>query len=316
MVDLTKIGGLLGPQVKKEEPQISQEVVDDAMRLLVRKLKEKRIRAVELFKSIDDSGDGTITADELRHGLHKLGLELQDAEFGAVMGRIDKDGGGEVSLKEFERAMKAAEKLPPKKKEHKHDENKRKQGLTAEDKEEFRQIFCPFKQLSQARQNSNGDVANISIVDWNDSGGISVNDLEMLLETVGMKLTHEELQVMIREIDKDGNGEIDFQEFCETMTKKIELDHSPEEVAASFKAFAKKSPDGQIRVKDLKNALTTYLHRDVISEAEIDELLGNYRDCFVTLPGSDEDYFNYQDYVDLMTPMVERVAQKPEAGAE
>lgn len=296
----------------KDAISVPDHVVDGVMRMLVNRLKAKGMKSVDLFKSIDVSGDGSISPEELRVGLNKIllseGGEITDHEFAAVMLRIDRDGGGEVSLKEFERAMKAAERLPQnKKKDIRQVEVKRKQGLTVEDKEEFRQMFCLFKQLSQSRQSAaSGLDEKIDIIDWNDSGGISVNDLEMLLETVGMKLSHEELQAMIREIDKDGNGEIDFQEFCETMTKKIELDHAPEEVASSFKAFSKSAPEGLIKVRDLRNSLITYLHREGVSVQEVDELLMNYRDCYITLPGSDVEYFNYQDYVDLMTPMMER----------
>lgn len=72
-----------------------------------------------------------------------------------------------------------------------------------------------------------------------------------------------------------------------------------------FKAFARNAPEGFIRVEDLRNALTTYMHKD-LSLSEVNELLQHYQDCFVRLPGYDCDFFHYQDYIDLMSPLSER----------
>jgi len=143
----------------------------------------------------------------------------------------------------------------------------------------------------------------VALVEWDDSGSISVEELETLLETVGLRLDSTELNAMVREIDLDGSGDIDFQEFCETMTKKIQVDYPPEDIRNSFKAFAKNAPEGLIRVHDLREALKTYMHKELI-DAEIDALLLHYKDCFVKPLGSDQEYFNYQDYIDLMSPMV------------
>jgi len=260
------------------------------------------MRASDLFKKIDASGDGSLEAHELQDGLRQLGLETSDEEFAIVMAKIDKDGGGDVSLKEFDRALKAAEKLPPKKKEEEEVKATKKQGLTEDDKEEFRQIFCLFKQLCRQRAGQQaGD--DVSLVKWDDSGTISAEELETLLETIGLQVEPGEIEQMVADIDLDGNGEIDFKEFCETMTKKIQVEHAPEDITKSFKAFARDAPEGLIKVKDLREAMRTYMHKELL-DSEIDSLLAHYKDCFVKPVGSDHEYFNYQDYIDLMVPMV------------
>mmetsp|Transcript_5535 Transcript_5535/g.7826 ORF Transcript_5535/g.7826 Transcript_5535/m.7826 type:complete len:286 (+) Transcript_5535:69-926(+) len=272
---------------------------DDILRNLVLLLKKKRMRASDLFKKIDASGDGSLEGPELREGLKNLGLETTDDEFEVVMARIDKDGGGDVSLKEFDRALKAAEKLPPKKKE---EAPKKKQGLTDEDREEFRQIFCLFKQLCRQRASEAANDDSVELIQWDDGGSIQVDELETLLETVGLHIEQRDVEQMIAEIDLDGNGEIDFQEFCTTMTKKIQVEYEPEEIRKSFKSFARNAPDGLIKVHDLREALKTYMHKDMI-DSEVDALLLHYKDSFFTPAGSDQEYFNYQDYIDLMSPL-------------
>jgi len=276
----------------------SEMDADEILRQLAILLKKKRMRISDLFNKLDASGDGTLEPIEIQEGLRQLGMDVSEAEFGLLMVKLDKDGGGDVSLKEFDRALKAAEKLPPPKKK---EVAKKKQGMSAEDMEEFRQIFCLFKQLCRQRsQDPNDD--DVSLVQWDDSGHISVEELEMLLETVGLHIDAAELETMVKEIDLDGNGEIDFDEFCGVMTRKIQVEYPPDDIARSFKAFAKNAPDGLIRVHDLRVALKTYMHKEMI-DAEIDALLLHYQDCFVKPLGSDVEYFNYQDYIDLMTPM-------------
>lgn len=187
---------------------------------------------------------------------------------------------------------------------------KKKQGITAEDREEFRQIFCLFKQLTKKEVTEEG--MEQELVQMDGSGTISVDELEQLLEGVGMKLRPDDIQTMIRDLDKDGNGDIDFEEFCNAMAKEIQVDHEPEEITKCFKAFARNAPEGYIRVEDLRNALTTYMHKE-LSLTDVNELLQHYQDCFVKLPGHECEFFNYQDYIDLMSPLADR-AQEPAGG--
>eukprot|EP00931_Biecheleriopsis_adriatica_P037206 TRINITY_DN21354_c0_g1_i1.p1 TRINITY_DN21354_c0_g1~~TRINITY_DN21354_c0_g1_i1.p1 ORF type:complete len:340 (-),score=91.56 TRINITY_DN21354_c0_g1_i1:157-1176(-) len=285
---------------KDTGPKYTSEA-EDLMKSLADTLKKKRMRASDLFKKIDASGDGNVTGEELRAGLSELGFKMSDTDLASVMSVIDKDGGGEVSVKEFDRAVRAAEKLPSKKAKEAQAAAKKKQGITEDDREEFRQIFCLFKQLSQARMEGASD-EKVGLIEWDDTGSITVDDLEQLLETVGLKLSPSQMEAMLKEIDTDGNGEIDFQEFCSTMTKKIQIDYDPEDVAKAFKAFSRNAPEGMIRVHDLRNALKTYMHKELV-DSEVEELLLHYKDCFVTIPGSDQEYFNYQDYIDLMSPL-------------
>ena len=62
-------------------------------------------------------------------------------------------------------------------------------ALTEDDIREFREIF--------------------SLVDTDGSGAISTEELGVLVESVGMKLTPNELQDMVNELDADQSGEIE-----------------------------------------------------------------------------------------------------------
>ena len=53
-----------------------------------------------------------------------------------------------------------------------------------------------------------------------------------------MKLTQQELNEMIQELDADGSGEIEVDEFLAVLSKDLALDYTADEVGSAFKMFA------------------------------------------------------------------------------
>jgi calmodulin len=51
------------------------------------------------------------------------------------------------------------------------------------------------------------------VFDKDGNGSISANELKFVLANTGEKLTQEEIEEMIREIDTDGDGYIDYRQF-------------------------------------------------------------------------------------------------------
>merc|ERR1712216_881842 len=78
---------------------------------------------------------------------------------------------------------------------------KAKGGLTEEQIEEIREAFNLF--------------------DADNSGAIDVRELKAAMRALGFEVKKEELKKMISDIDNDGNGSIEFQEFLEMMTGKM-----------------------------------------------------------------------------------------------
>merc|ERR1712220_42100 len=78
---------------------------------------------------------------------------------------------------------------------------KSKGGLSEEQIEEIREAFNLF--------------------DADNSGAIDVRELKAAMRALGFEVKKEELKKMISDIDNDGNGSIEFQEFLEMMTGKM-----------------------------------------------------------------------------------------------
>uniref|UniRef100_A0A3Q1CZW6 EF-hand domain-containing protein n=1 Tax=Amphiprion ocellaris TaxID=80972 RepID=A0A3Q1CZW6_AMPOC len=124
--------------------------------------------------------------------------EEQKQEIREAFELFDTDGSGHIDVKELKVAMRALG-FEPKKEEIK----KMISEAEKDSKEEILKAFCLF--------------------DDDETGRISFKNLKRVAKELGENLTDEELQVrhveMIDEADRDGDGEVNQQEFLRIMKK-------------------------------------------------------------------------------------------------
>ncbi|CAF2065116.1 unnamed protein product [Brassica napus] len=73
-----------------------------ALKVIAENLSEEEIKGLKhMFKNIDTDGSGTITFDELRTGLHRLGSKLTESEIKQLMEAADVDKSGTIDYIEF-----------------------------------------------------------------------------------------------------------------------------------------------------------------------------------------------------------------------
>merc|ERR1711872_1126398 len=112
------------------------------------------------------------------------------------------------------------------------------------------------------------------LFDCDRDGEITVEELGKVMRTHGFDPTEEDLRDMIRNVDTNANGAIDFNEFIDMMVKRgasIEDD-----VVHAFKVFDRDG-DGLISEEELRltmnnlgEALTEAEVRHMIAEADLD----------------------------------------------
>ncbi|XP_026864465.1 centrin-2 isoform X2 [Electrophorus electricus] len=112
--------------------------------------------------------------------MRALGFEPKKEEIKKMIAEVDKDGTGKISFSDFLTIM--TQKMAEK-----------------DSKEEILKAFRLF--------------------DDDETGKISFRNLKRVAKELGENLTDEELQEMIDEADRDGDGEVNQQEFLRIMKK-------------------------------------------------------------------------------------------------
>ncbi|KAJ7523020.1 hypothetical protein O6H91_18G035000 [Diphasiastrum complanatum] len=150
-----------------------------ALRVIAERLSEEEIAGLkEMFKMIDTDSSGSITYEELKAGLKKVGSDLVDSEIRALMDAADVDNNGTIDYQEFITATLHLNKIE-------REEN----------------LFAAF-----------------SYFDKDCSGYITTDELQQAC--IEYKMGDDVcIEDMIREVDQDNDGRIDYNEFVAMMRK-------------------------------------------------------------------------------------------------
>jgi len=141
---------------------------------------EQKTEIKEAFDLFDTDGSGSIDAKELKVAMRALGFEPKKEEIQKMISDVDDDGSGSIEYAEFLKMMT-----------HKI--------LNRDPKDEILKAFRLF--------------------DDDETGKISFKNLKRVAKELGERMTDEELQEMIDEADRDGDGEVNEEEFLRIMKK-------------------------------------------------------------------------------------------------
>jgi len=128
----------------------------------------------DAFSIFDKDGDGTISTSELAEAMKSLGQNPSDGEIQDMINEVDVDQSGTVDFDEFLKMMTTETK-----------------GVDFE--QEMRSAFDVF--------------------DKDGSGTISPEEIFKLMTSLGENLSEDDIKSMVKEVDKNGDGSIDYEEF-------------------------------------------------------------------------------------------------------
>lgn len=90
------------------------------------------------------------------------------------------------------------------------------------------------------------------------------------MRNLGQNPTEESLKQMIREVDADENGTIDFAEFLTLMARKMKTKDSEAEILEAFKVFDKDG-SGKISRTELRQVMSNLGEK--LSDEEVEEMM-------------------------------------------
>uniref|UniRef100_A0A670IIL6 Calglandulin n=1 Tax=Podarcis muralis TaxID=64176 RepID=A0A670IIL6_PODMU len=115
--------------------------------------------------------------------------------------------------------------------------------------------------------------AAFDMFDADGGGDISTKELGTVMRMLGQTPTKEELDAIIEEVDEDGSGTIDFEEFLVMMVRQMKEDakgKSEEELAECFRIFDRNG-DGFLDAEELVEIFQ--LSGESVTGEEIEELM-------------------------------------------
>lgn len=80
-------------------------MVDHVLSVIRENMINLRVTAATVFAEFDEDNSGELSYWEFTRGCERLGVKLSDGRMEMVMRSLDIDGGGDISLVEFERAL-------------------------------------------------------------------------------------------------------------------------------------------------------------------------------------------------------------------
>ena len=105
------------------------------------------------------------------------------------------------------------------------------------------------------------------LFDKDSSGTITTKELGTVMRNLGQNPSEEELKQLIREVDLNGDGTIDFKEFLCLMIKKMDDNDNDEELQDAFRHFDM-DKDGYITPHELRNGMINIGEECTPEEAE------------------------------------------------
>lgn len=144
-------------------------------------------------------------------------------------------------------------------------------GLSEDEIEEIREAFNLF--------------------DTDGSGTIDPKELKAAMQSLGFEAKNQTIYQMIGDIDKDGSGSIDFEEFLDMMTAKMSDKDSREDINKVFNLFDDDNT-GKISLRNLKRV--AHELGETMTDAELLEMIER--------ADTDQDgEINFEEFYGVMT---------------
>jgi len=134
--------------------------------------------AQDAFSQLDKRGEEKIRVGDIQNAMKKLGHNISGDWLESMEDEIDAEGTGYINFDEFCEIV-------------------RKKMQADEDERELKEIF--------------------RVLDKEKKGEVNTSELRWILKNLGDDLTEDDIDDMIADVDTDGSGWVDYEEFAKLM---------------------------------------------------------------------------------------------------
>lgn len=152
-----------------------------------------KVELRDVFATFDRNNDGFITRQELKESLKNIGISAGEKDVADMVARVDANGDGLIDLDEFCHLF----------------------GWISSSKESSSNLGAPAEDDDQGE----GLREAFEVFDGNKDGLITVEELGLVLSSLGFNegKKMDDCKEMIRKVDMDGDGMVNFEEFKKMM---------------------------------------------------------------------------------------------------
>mmetsp|Transcript_4520 Transcript_4520/g.9083 ORF Transcript_4520/g.9083 Transcript_4520/m.9083 type:complete len:532 (-) Transcript_4520:16-1611(-) len=156
-----------------------------SLNVIATQLTDNAIRELkEMFMAMDENNDGTLSVGELKEGLEKAGVAIPP-DLQVMMDNIDTDGSGVIDYSEFMAATM--------------------------DKRRYIQEDVCWRAFKTFDVDGSGTIDKYELMKL-----LGVDSISNMMEA---QVTEKEVDAIMREVDLNGDGKIDFSEFLTMMRR-------------------------------------------------------------------------------------------------
>eukprot|EP01083_Nonionella_stella_P216810 778888_1 len=183
------------------------------------------------FNLFDKDQNGVIDQNELTTVLKTLGQTISKEEIEEMVAAVDQNDDGEIDFNEFVTMME-------------------------------KRMFLPSNTLEYQDA--------FKFFDKNGDGFIDFNELKDVLLSLGEQFTNQDIQDMIDEADKSGNGKVGFEEFIAMMPSTMKVNYQKcKQKEANYTSGHETITDTNIDIID--NDKDTYTKTEITEPEEQEE---------------------------------------------
>ena len=152
--------------------------------------------AMKLFLVFEQRESGVLSFKEFHEAIREIGLDPSSDQVKRLFNRVDSDGNGRIDFEEFLKLFLLV--------------NKGKKKKDSDEEMDERPEFDEERRKS---------LKLMKIFDTDGDGMLSISEWQNVLSRMGMKCSSKEAKALFRNVDSNGDGKVDLDEFMQYLSK-------------------------------------------------------------------------------------------------